>query len=36
VWPIDHPVGAAWLYSLALVALGWVIAQRRYKARTTD
>ena len=36
IWPIDHPVVAAWLYSFALVALGWVIAQRRYKARTTD
>jgi ABC transporter DrrB family efflux protein len=36
VWPIDHPVAAAWMYSLALVVLGWVIAQRRYRARTTD
>lgn len=36
VWPIEHPVGAAWLYSVALLLLGWVIAQRRYKARTTD
>jgi ABC-2 type transport system permease protein len=36
VWPIDHPVATAWMYSLALVALGWVIAQRRYRARTTD
>ena len=36
IWPIDHPVAAAWLYSIALVALGWVIAQRRYRARTTD
>ncbi len=36
VWPIDHPVAAAWIYSIALVALGWVIAQRRYRARTTD
>ncbi|HEY7625500.1 MAG TPA: ABC transporter permease [Ilumatobacteraceae bacterium] len=36
VWPIDHPVVAAWLYCFALVAIGWVIAQRRYKARTTD
>ena len=36
VWPIDHPVAAAWMYSVALVALGWVIAQRRYRARTTD
>ncbi|MEY2583420.1 MAG: type transport system permease protein [Ilumatobacteraceae bacterium] len=36
VWPMDHPVAAAWLYSVALVLLGWVIAQRRYRARTTD
>jgi ABC transporter DrrB family efflux protein len=36
VWPIDHPIAAAWLYSVALVVLGWVIAQRRYRARTTD
>ena len=36
IWPIDHPVAAAWVYCVALVALGWVIAQRRYKARTTD
>jgi ABC-2 type transport system permease protein len=36
VWPIDHPVAAAWLYTVVLVAIGWVIAQRRYRARTTD
>ena len=36
VWPIDHPVPAAWLYCIVLVAIGVVIAQRRYKARTTD
>ncbi len=36
VWPMDHPVAAAWLYSVALVALGYVIAQRRYRARTID
>ena len=36
VWPIDNPIAAAWLYSVALVVLGWVIAQRRYRARTTD
>lgn len=35
-WPLDHPVAAAWIYSIALVALGWIIAQRRYRARTTD
>jgi ABC-2 type transport system permease protein len=36
VWPIDHPIAAAWLYSLVLVGIGWIIAQRRYRARTTD
>ena len=36
VWPMDHPVAAAWMYSVALVVFGWVIAQRRYRARTTD
>jgi ABC-2 type transport system permease protein len=36
VWPIDHPVAAAWIYTVALIALGWIIAQRRYCARTTD
>lgn len=36
LWPIDHPVAASWLYCFALVALGWTIASRRYKARTMD
>ena len=36
IWPIDHPVAAAWLYCVALVAARLVIAQRRYRARTTD
>jgi len=36
VWPIDHPVPAAWTYSAALVVVGWIIAQRRYRARTID
>jgi ABC-2 type transport system permease protein len=36
VWPIDNPVPAAWLYTILLVAIGVIIAQRRYKARTTD
>ena len=31
VWPIEHPVPAAWIYSVALLLLGWVIAQRQYK-----
>jgi ABC-2 type transport system permease protein len=36
VWPMDHPVAAAWIYTAILCALGWTIAQRRYRARTTD
>lgn len=36
VWPIDHPVAAGWIYALILVALGWTLARRRYRARTTD
>jgi len=36
IWPMDNPVAAAWLYCLVLVAVGWVLAQRRYRARTTD
>jgi ABC-2 type transport system permease protein len=36
VWPMDHPVPAAWIYTAILCALGWTIAQRRYRARTTD
>jgi hypothetical protein len=33
---MDHPVPAAWLYCIALVVIGWVLAQRRYVARTTE
>ncbi|HEY4608553.1 MAG TPA: ABC transporter permease [Ilumatobacteraceae bacterium] len=36
IWPMDHPVAAAWLYCILLVAVGWTLAQRRYRARTTD
>jgi ABC-2 type transport system permease protein len=36
VWPLDHPVPAAWLYSIALVGVGVYIAQRRYRVRTTE
>lgn len=36
IWPIDHPVAAAWIYSIVLVVIGWTVAQRRYRARTTD
>lgn len=36
LWPIDHPVVASWIYVAVLLVLGYVIAQRRYAARTTD
>jgi ABC transporter DrrB family efflux protein len=36
IWPMDHPVPAAWLYCILLVVVGWFLAQRRYRARTTD
>jgi ABC-2 type transport system permease protein len=36
VWPMDHPVVAAWIYSILLVIIGWVVAQRRYVTRTTE
>ena len=36
VWPIDHPVAAAWLYTGALIVVGYAVAQRRYRARTKD
>ena len=36
VWPMDHPVLAAWLYTIVLVAIGWAFAQRRFNARITE
>ena len=36
VWPMEHPVLAAWLYTIALVAIGWTLAQRRFNARITE
>ncbi len=36
VWPMDHPVLAAWIYTVVLVAAGWTLAQRRYNARITE
>lgn len=35
-WPIDHPVLAAWVYTIGLLTLGYLIAQRRYRVRTSD
>ncbi len=36
VWPLDHPVLAAWLYSVAILAITVPVALRRYRIRTTD
>ena len=36
IWPIDHPVAAAWIYSVLLVIGGYAIAQRRYRSRTSE
>lgn len=36
VWPMEHPVLASWIYTVALVAIGWTLAQRRFNARITE
>jgi ABC-2 type transport system permease protein len=36
VWPIDHPVPAACLYTLVILAIAVPGALRRYRARTSD
>jgi ABC-type multidrug transport system permease subunit len=36
VWPIDHPVPAACLYCLVVLAIAVPGALRRYRARTSD
>lgn len=36
VWPMEHPVLAAWIYTIGLVAVGWMLAQRRFNARITE
>jgi ABC-2 type transport system permease protein len=36
VWPLDHPVLAAFLYSAAVLAIAVTGALHRYKVRTTD
>ncbi len=36
IWPMEHPVAAAWLYSLGVLAIAVPMALRRYKVRTTD
>ena len=36
VWPIDHPVPAACIYCLVVLAIAVPGALRRYRARTSD
>jgi ABC-type polysaccharide/polyol phosphate export permease len=36
VWPMDHPVAAAWLYTAILIGVAVVAATRRYRVRTSD
>jgi ABC-2 type transport system permease protein len=35
-WPIDHPVPAAVLTSLVVLAIGIIGSFTRYRSRTTD
>jgi ABC-2 type transport system permease protein len=36
IWPMDHPVPAAWIYCAILLAVAVPSALRRYRMRTTD
>jgi ABC-2 type transport system permease protein len=36
IWPLDHPVEAAFLYCLLLLAIAVPMSLRRYRARTSD
>ena len=36
IWPLDHPVEAAFLYCLLLLAIVVPMSLRRYRARTSD
>ena len=35
VWPLDHPVPAAFLYSAVILVLAIAASLRRYRQRTT-
>jgi hypothetical protein len=35
VWPLDHPVPAAFLYTAVLLVLSISASARRYRKRTT-
>ena len=36
IWPMRHPVPAAWMYCLLLLAVALPLALRRYRMRTSD
>ena len=36
IWPLDHPVAAAFLYCALLLAIAVPASLRRYRARTSD
>jgi ABC transporter DrrB family efflux protein len=36
IWPMRHPVAAAWIYCVVLLAIAVPLALRRYTARTQD
>jgi ABC-2 type transport system permease protein len=36
VWPMDHPVAGAWIYSILLLVIGIALAHAQYRKRTTD
>jgi ABC-2 type transport system permease protein len=36
IWPLEHPVGMAWIYTLVLLAIAVPLALHRYRVRTTD
>lgn len=36
IWPMRHPVAAAWIYCVILLCIAVPLALRRYKIRTSD
>jgi ABC transporter DrrB family efflux protein len=36
IWPMRHPVAAAWIYCIILLCIAVPLALRRYKVRTSD
>ena len=36
VWPMDHPVAAAWMYCIAILLIVVPLTLRRYRIRTSD